>query len=132
MTRSELINQVLTNLGVLPVGEAPDADTSAAVDNLIDGLVAELEARDIINLKDIDTYGVEEKHLQPLARILTWRAAPAFGLQNDSGLAAMAVQGEDYLREMDRKETHWNGKHWRTMRSDYSLGRCVITNYSTL
>jgi hypothetical protein len=55
MTRQELVNQTLLNLGVLAVGQAPDADTSSLVDGLIDGLVAELEARDVIYIKDIDT-----------------------------------------------------------------------------
>jgi hypothetical protein len=44
------------NLGVLAVGQAPDPDTSNVVDNLIDGLIAELEARDVIHIKDISTY----------------------------------------------------------------------------
>jgi hypothetical protein len=61
-TRLDLINQTLINLGALPVGQAPDADTSSVVDNLIDGLIAELEARDIVYIKDITTYGVEDKY----------------------------------------------------------------------
>jgi hypothetical protein len=119
------------NLGVLAVGQAPDADTSNVVDNLIDGLIAELEARDIIYIKDITTYGVEDKLFLPLARILSWRAAPAFGAQNDSGLAALATEAMLVLQEMDRKETHWNGRHWRTMRSDYPTVGGMVVNAST-
>ena len=86
-TRTELINQALLNLGAVAVGQAVDADTSSLVDGLIDGLIAELERRDVIYIQDITTYGIEDEFFQPLARILAWRAAPAFGAQNDSGQA---------------------------------------------
>jgi hypothetical protein len=35
------------------------------------------------------------------------------------------------LQEMDRKETHWNGRHWRTMRSDYPTVGGMVVNAST-
>jgi hypothetical protein len=129
-TRTELINQVLMNLGVLAVGQAADADTFDVVDNLVDGLLAELEAQDIIYIQDITTYGVEEKHFQPLARMLAWRAAPAFGAQNDQGLMLLAVQASEQLNNMDRREVHWNGKHWRTMQTDYPVN--IITSSTSL
>ena len=114
-----MIYRALRNLGALPQGQAPDNDTYAAVGDLVDGVLAELEARDVIYIPDIDTYGMEDKYLQPLGHILAWRAAPEFGAASDQALAALATQAEIQLKEMDRRDVHWNGKHWRTMQSDF-------------
>jgi hypothetical protein len=67
----------------------------------------------------------------PLANILAWRAAPEFGAANDTMLAGLATQGQEYLEEMDRIDVKWDGLHERTMKSDYPIG-CGIVNASTL
>ena len=100
-TRTDLIHRALRNLGALPQGQAPDADTAQAVGDLLDGMLAELEARDVLYIKDIDTFDLEDKYLQPLGHILAWRAAPEFGMAADPGLAALATQAEIHLRHMD-------------------------------
>jgi hypothetical protein len=99
--RTDLIYRALRNLGALPQGQVPDADTYAAVGDLVTGMLAELEARDVVYIQDIDTYGVEDKFLQPLGHILAWRAAPEFGAANDQALAALATQAELHLRNME-------------------------------
>jgi hypothetical protein len=76
-------------------------------------------------------YGIDDKYFQQVAHILAWRAAPEFGAAGDNTLAALATQAQMFLEETDRKEVHWNGKHWRTMRSDYPIG-CSIVNNSTI
>jgi hypothetical protein len=100
-TRTDLIYRALRNRGALPPGQAADADTTAAVGDLLDGMLAELEARDVVYIRDIDTYGVEDKYLQPLGHILAWRAAPEFGSAADTALAALATQAEIHLRHME-------------------------------
>lgn len=85
----------------MPEGQAADADTAAAVGQLLDGMLAELEARDVLYIPDITTYGLEDKYLQPLGHILAWRAAPEFGSASDATLAALATQAELHLRNME-------------------------------
>jgi hypothetical protein len=99
-TRLDLTYRALRNLGALPQGQAADADTAQAVDDLIDGMLAELEARDVVFIQDIDTF-LEDKYLQPLGHILAWRAAPEFGAASDQALAALATQAEIHLRNME-------------------------------
>ena len=106
-TRQDLIYRALRNLGALPQGQAADADTYTAVNDLIDGMLAELEARDILYVKDIDTYDLEDKYLQPLGHILAWRAAPEFGAANDQALAALATQAEMHLRDMEAQRPRY-------------------------
>jgi hypothetical protein len=130
-TKQELIHRALRNLGALPQGQSPAAEEYQSISDLVDALIAELEARDIVDIQNIDTHGLDDKYFMPLANILAWRAAPEFGSANDQALAALAMQGEVYLKEIDRLDVKWNGKHWRTMRSDYPTG-CSIVNNSTI
>jgi hypothetical protein len=83
------------------MGQSPSAEESQSLSDLIDGLLAEMEARDVVYIRDIDTYGLEDKYLQPLGHILAWRAAPEFGAASDVGLAALATQAEIHLRNME-------------------------------
>jgi hypothetical protein len=100
-TKTDLIHRALRNLGALPMGQSPSAEESQSLSDLIAGLLAELEARDIVYIRDIDTYGLEDKYLQPLGHILAWRAAPEFGAASDAALATLAVQAELHLRNME-------------------------------
>lgn len=100
-TKTQLIYRALRNLGALPQGESPDNDTVQALSDLVDGLLAEMEKRDIVYVPDIDVYGLEDHLLQPLAHILAWRAAPEFGAANDQALAALSMQAEVHLKNME-------------------------------
>jgi hypothetical protein len=100
-TKTDLIHRALRNLGALPMGQSPSAEESQSLSDLIAGLLAELEARDIVYIRDIDTYGLEDKYLQPIGHILAWRAAPEFGAASDTALAALATQAEIHLRNME-------------------------------
>lgn len=100
-TKNDLIYRALRNLGALPQGEAPDNDTVEALSDLVDGLLAEMERRDVVYVPDIDVYGLEDHLLQPLGHILAWRAAPEFGAANDQALAALATQAELHIRNME-------------------------------
>lgn len=97
--RQDLIYRALRNLGALPQGQAPDAETYQSISDLVDGMVAELEKRDIVFIPNIDLF--DDYLLQPLGHILAWRAAPEFGAANDQALAALATQAELHLRNME-------------------------------
>jgi hypothetical protein len=89
----------LRNLGALPQGQAPDAETYQSVSDLADGMVDELEKRDVVYLPTLTHF--EDYLLQPLGHILAWRAAAEFGAANDQALAALATQAELHLRNME-------------------------------
>jgi hypothetical protein len=126
--RQDLIYRALKNLGALPQGSAPDADTYQAVSDLVDSVIAELEAKDIIYIASADV--IDDEHLLSLGHILAWKAAPEFGAGSDQALAALAIAAEQDLKTMDRRDVHWTGKHWRVMQSDYPIGSGIV-NVST-
>ena len=82
-------------------------------------MLAELNARDIIYIKNIDL--LEEKYLQPLGHILAWKAAPEFGAASDQALAALSQQTEEHLNEMERVAIRDYPP--RTMRTDFPITR---------
>jgi hypothetical protein len=86
-------------LGALPQGSAPDADTYQALSDLVDSMLTELEARDVVYVADVDA--LDDKFLQPLGHMLAWRAAPEFGAGSDQALAALSVQAEMHLKQIE-------------------------------
>ena len=76
-----------------------------SLSDLIDGLIAELEARDIIYIADIDTYGIEEEYFSPACPHSRLESgASVWGCRPITALAALAMQGREHLREMDRND----------------------------
>jgi hypothetical protein len=117
--RTDLVHRALRNLGVLPQGQSPSPEEYNSVDELIEPMIEDLIERDIIDIKDVDA--IEEKYFLQLGHLLAWAASPAFGMQNDQALAAMAQKAEEDFNEMDRISTRYN--HMREMRSDYKMRR---------
>jgi hypothetical protein len=128
-SRTELIHRALKNLGVLPQGETPSAQEYNSIDALVDPMIEDLIARDIIHIVDVDA--IEEKHFVHLGHILAGHALSEFGSQNDPALTARAQKAETDLDEMDHLTVRY--RHWRTMRSDYPVDRAgdVSTLFST-
>lgn len=76
-TRDQLIYRALKNLGQVEPGEAAAAEDYAAVDDLVDPLIAQLAADNIYYISDPDE--VENEVYLPLARLLANAAGPDFG-----------------------------------------------------
>lgn len=76
-TRVQLIERALKSLGQLDPGEAPSPEDYATVDDLIDPLVAQLAADEVVYIQDTDT--IELEYYLPLARLLANAAGPDFG-----------------------------------------------------
>jgi hypothetical protein len=77
-TRNDLIEHALARLGVLAAGQDPEAEDVGAIDEHIDPLVAELAARDLVVIDDIDE--IDDTIFLPLAIILADECAEHFGL----------------------------------------------------
>jgi hypothetical protein len=76
-TRDQLIYRALKNLGQIEPGEAPAAEDYAAVDDLVDPLIATLAANDIYYVANPDE--IDNEVYLPLARLLANVAGPDFG-----------------------------------------------------
>jgi hypothetical protein len=119
--RQDLIYRALRNLGALPQGQSPSAEDYQSISDLVDSVLAELTARDIIYIASADL--IEDEHFLPLGHILAWKAAPEFGSASDQALAMLATQAELQLKEMDNKDIRY--LHTRTMRTDYPIGTSI-------
>jgi hypothetical protein len=121
--RQDLIYRALRNLGALPAGQAPAAEEYQSMSDLVDSVLAELEAKDIIYIASADA--IEDEHFLSLGHILAWKAAPEFGAGSDQALAALAVVAEQDLKTMDNKDVR--ERHLRTMWTDYPIGASVVS-----
>lgn len=75
-TRAMLNTKALELLFMSGAGNAPEADDIQKVDQYVDGLLAELEARNIVTVPDIAN--IEPAHFGALAERLAMECAPAF------------------------------------------------------
>jgi hypothetical protein len=76
-TRTQLIHRALAAIGALEPGEAPSTEDYNTMDNLVDPLIAQLLADDVIYVDDADAIPVA--YFIPLANLLGNLAGPDFG-----------------------------------------------------
>lgn len=95
-TRTDLIHRALKNLGVLPQGQNPSSEEYNAVDDLVDPMLEDLIARDVVFIEDVDA--IDEKYFLALGHVLAGQALSEFGMQNDPALTARALKGEQDLK----------------------------------
>lgn len=121
-TRQDLIYQVLDNLGVLVIGQAPSDDMVSRVDSLLDAALASLAAREIVYVADAGTPSpptggeFDEAIFLALANMLAFTCAPAFNLAAAADLAAIAQSAEEELRVIGRP-----ARTRRTLTTDLTL-----------
>ena len=77
-TRRDLVNAALANLGILAAGQTADAEDFEAVDDKVEGLIAWLEATEILDLEDVEA--IPQEFFNPVAVLLANDAALEFGL----------------------------------------------------
>jgi hypothetical protein len=108
MTRRELIDIVLDNLGVLVPGQAPSDDEVDKVDKRFDAGFAQLAASDIIAVYDFGTPSppsggeIEDAIVLPLGDWFAWKCAPAFNQADNPSLKILADEAEKVLRLIGR------------------------------
>lgn len=95
--RRQLIYRTLRNLGALPQGHTPDVQEYEAIDNIVDPVIEDLIARDIVYIEDVDA--IEDQYFLALAHVVAGAALPEFGLQNDAAMTARAIKGEMDLQK---------------------------------
>jgi hypothetical protein len=99
-TRDQLIDEALVNLFADGgAGQAPDAESQATVDRKVDGLFAELRAREICTV--VNDQQIPPEWFNPLAELLANECATAFGAQKSVALREDAMAR---LKDMARNE----------------------------
>jgi hypothetical protein len=107
-SRSDLIDQVLDNLGVLVPGQAPGDEAKSRVDRILDPALAQLAATGDLfvadpGLANPPTGGdYEDASFLPLATWVTGQCAPAFNLAGDPSFKVLADQALEILRVIGR------------------------------
>jgi hypothetical protein len=94
-TRDDLKERAAKNLAIIEPGEALSTEDAETFDSLIDPLVAQLAADEIVYIAD--TEEIELEYFLPLASLLANMAGPDFGTAiND----AAKLRDEQTLRRM--------------------------------
>jgi hypothetical protein len=84
-TRAQLIERAGINLGLVQPGEALSSDDYNTLDNLVDPVIAQLNADHIVYISDTDEIDVAV--FIPLAAVIANMAGPSFGAPiNDDAL----------------------------------------------
>lgn len=76
-TRRQLIYRALASIGALEPGEAPSTEDYNTMDGLVDPLIAQLAADEIVYINDDDA--IEVAYFIPLANLLANMGGPDFG-----------------------------------------------------
>jgi hypothetical protein len=95
-TRAQLIERAGINLGLVQPGEALSSEDYNTLDNLVDPLVDQLSADNVIYVQDRDA--IETELFMPLAAVLANYAGPSFGSPiNDAAM----MRDEGTLRRIN-------------------------------
>jgi hypothetical protein len=114
-TRTDLVHRALKNLGVLPQGQSPSAEEFNSIDALIEPMIEDLIARNIVFVESAEA--IDDKYFLALGHVLAGLAQSEFGMQADQAIAARMIKAEQDLNEMDRNTIRY--LHMRTMHTDY-------------
>lgn len=120
-TRSDFVNQCLTNLGILVPGQSITADLVQKMDGLVDPAFALLAGLGIYYVQDAGEAGpadgaIEDSAFLPLADYVANQACAGFNLPADQKMQALAMIAEDKLRTLSAP-----GRTLRTLRVDPAL-----------
>jgi hypothetical protein len=97
-TRRDLVDQALSNLGVLASGQTPNAEDVARMDGYVDPVIEELAERRIVEVDDLSA--IPSAWFLPLSYVLSGAAASDYGAANDPRIILLADRGEKRLHEM--------------------------------
>ncbi len=101
-TRAELIDQCLTNLGVIAEGQSIPADMVNKMDKIVDPALAELAQLEIYDVQDAGEIGpsngeIEDSAFLSLAAYIANASCAAFNLPADQKMQALSMLAEQKL-----------------------------------
>jgi hypothetical protein len=120
-TRAELINQCLTNLGVIAEGQSVSDQDVSKMDTIVDPAIALLASLDIYYVQDAGSIGpsdgeIEDSAFLPLADYIADAACAAFNLPNDTKMKALSQLAQGTLQTLSAP-----ARTLRTLRVDPAL-----------
>ena len=120
-TRSDLITEVLDQLGVYALGQTPGAEDVEKIDNRLNNVLEELSGLDIYTVDDPGKVGPSGGEypaaaLNALGSAVAQRCAASFGMGADPSLYVLSQRGEHTLRTLARP-----ARARRTLRTDAAL-----------
>lgn len=98
ITRSQLVELAAEELGVLGAGQSLDSEDQTKIDGRIDGLIAELSSRGIVDIANDEE--IPSEMSGPLATCLAVECALTFGKPKDVGAREDA---EGRLKTIERR-----------------------------
>lgn len=101
-TQTQLIAQILKNLGVLPTGQTPEVEDVARVRENVPKLAAQLAADEVVYLPDIEN--VPDEWFLSVAAVMAYHLRSEFpqAPEEEAKLTAAFVDGKDTLVRMRR------------------------------
>lgn len=101
-SRAELINQCLTNLGVIAEGQSISASDVQKMDKVVDPAIAELSDLQIYYVSDAGSIGptdgeIEDSAFLSIAAYIANSACAAFNLPADEKMQALSLLAEKKL-----------------------------------
>jgi hypothetical protein len=106
-TRTQLIQQSLTNLGIIAEGQSVSDQDVEKMDTVVDPAIAELSDLDIYFVQDAGSVGpsggnIEDSAFLSLAAYIANAACSAFNLPADQKLQALSMLAEQKLITLSR------------------------------
>lgn len=106
-TRSDLITEVLDQLGVTSIGQNLAPEDVSKVDNRLDNMLEEISALGIYTVVEAGNVGpsggdIDAAAIRSLAALIANMCAGNFGLGADPSLDVIAKRAEKTLRTLDR------------------------------
>lgn len=100
--QSELVDQVLENLGVLGEGQTSEVEQIQRVNDRLPGVIDTLKATEVFYLNDLDAIPLEA--FVPLSDVVAWECRTKFGVTGDDlvVLESAYERGIRALRVMTR------------------------------
>lgn len=98
-SKRELVNRILSDLGIMGTGEESDAEPFDDVEQRVQTTVAELNARDIVDVSDLNA--IPGEIFEPLVEYMVLRAGPGYGRvgMNETERIALEDRLNDAVRQ---------------------------------
>jgi hypothetical protein len=120
-TRSDLITEVLDQLGVTSIGQTLSAEDVEKIDSRLDNALAEISELEIYTVDDPGSTGptggeIPASAINALGAVIAQRCAASFGMGSDPSIFVLSQRAEKTLRSLARP-----ARARRTLRTDSAL-----------
>lgn len=95
--RADLVNRVLLDMDIIGVGQIAPDDVYSDIDNRLNTIIAELNARDVVN---IDLDNIDDGLFEPLIEYIIAKAGPGYGRGQVDPVSLSLI--EDRMKEVTR------------------------------